>query len=151
FRTCFNAEGKLGYWSDVVPSYTIFDKSTSLFSSIWTLQLNSFNDFHAQYEKDVDKYSGTGKLFTKTPVPDNVLPISMLPWSSFTAFHLNINNNGDFLLPIITAGKYSKVTNEWLLPVSLQVHHAVSDGYHASVFIDSLQRLAEESEMWICE
>jgi len=35
------------------------------------------------------------------------------------------------------------------LPVSLQIHHAVCDGYHASVFMNDLQRLADESADWL--
>ena len=52
-------------------------------------------------------------------------PISSIPWASFTGFNLNINNEGDFLLPIITCGKYFNEENKVMLPVSLQVHHSV--------------------------
>jgi chloramphenicol O-acetyltransferase type A len=31
----------------------------------------------------------------------------------------------------------------------LQIHHAVCDGYHASVFMNDLQRMADESADWI--
>ncbi|WP_260288525.1 type A chloramphenicol O-acetyltransferase [Peribacillus aracenensis] len=149
FKTSFNPEGNLGYWSEILPSYTIFDKKTYTFSSIWSPNVSRFSEFHSQYEKDVEEYNGTGSLFPKTPVPDNNIPISMIPWSSFTAFNLNINNGGDFLLPIITGGKYSQTKDEWFLPVSLQIHHAVCDGYHASVFMNDLQRFADESADWI--
>ncbi|MFI8492757.1 type A chloramphenicol O-acetyltransferase [Peribacillus butanolivorans] len=149
FRTSFNPEGNLGYWSEILPSYTIFDKKTYTFSSIWTLNVSRFSEFHSQYEKDVEEYNGTGSLFPKTPIPDNNIPISMIPWSSFTAFNLNINNGGDFLLPIITGGKYSQIKHELFLPVSLQIHHAVCDGYHASVFMNDLQRFADESADWL--
>lgn len=149
FRTSFNLEGNLGYWTEICPSYTIFDKKTHTFSGIWSPNLANFSEFHSQYEKDVEKYNGTGSLFPKTPIPDNNIPISMIPWSSFTAFNLNINNGGDFLLPIVTGGKYSQVNDELFLPVSLQIHHAVCDGYHASVFMNGLQRLADDSAEWI--
>ncbi|MGE6258401.1 type A chloramphenicol O-acetyltransferase [Heyndrickxia sporothermodurans] len=149
FRTCFNSEGKLGYWLEILPSYTIFDKETSTFSSIWSPNLPTFYEFHSQYEKDVEKYNGMGRLFPKTPIPENNIPISMIPWSSFTAFNLNINNAGDYLLPILTGGKYSQANGELLLPVSLQIHHAVCDGYHASVFMNEIQRLADDSVEWL--
>ncbi|MGM0852649.1 MAG: type A chloramphenicol O-acetyltransferase [Bacillota bacterium] len=149
FRTSFNYEGKLGYWTEIVPSYTIFDKKTCTFSGIWSPYLSTFHEFHTQYEKDVEKYNGTGRLFPKTPIPENNVPISMIPWSSFTAFNLNINNGGDFLLPIVTGGRYSRQKEELFLPVSLQIHHAVCDGYHASVFMNELQRLADDSAEWI--
>ncbi|ASW42810.1 type A chloramphenicol O-acetyltransferase [Clostridium isatidis] len=149
FRTCFDVEGNLGYWSEMLPFYTIFDKKTATFSGIWSQVSVEFSKFHSQYERDVEKYNGTGTLFPKKPVPENNFPISMIPWSSFTSFNLNINNDGDFLLPIITAGRYTQIEEELLLPVSLQVHHAVCDGYHASIFMNELQRLANESENWI--
>lgn len=149
FRTCFNSKGELGYWSEVLPCYTIFHKDTCTFSGIWSENLTSFSEFHSRYEEDVKKYNGTGTLFPKTPVPENNIPISMIPWSNFTSFNLNINNSGDFLLPIITLGKYSQKKNELFLPVSLQVHHAVCDGYHASIFMNDLQKLCDESSNWI--
>jgi len=149
FRTCFNSEGKLGYWEEMIPSYTIFDNESSMFSSIWTQNSSSFAEFYDMYQDDVKKYNSLGKLFPKPTIPANNFPISMLPWSSFTGFNLNINNGGDFLLPIITAGKYSKKENGIFLPISIQLHHAVCDGYHASVFINNLQKLADESEDWL--
>lgn len=149
FRTSLNSEGTLGYWTEVLPSYTIFDEKTCTFSSIWSSNLTKFSDFHSQYEKDVEQYNGTGCMFPKTPIPENNIPISMIPWSSFTGFNLNINNGGDYLLPIITGGKYSEVKGELLLPVSLQIHHAICDGYHASMLMNDLQRLADNSEEWL--
>ncbi|GAB6990991.1 type A chloramphenicol O-acetyltransferase [Paenibacillus pini] len=149
FRTCFNSEGNLGYWSEICPCYTIFNNSTHTFSAIWTPNMNNFSKFHFQYEKDVRKYKDTSSLFPIEPIPDNNIPISMIPWSSFNAFNLNINNGGNFLLPIITGGKYSLVNDELFLPVALQIHHSVCDGYHASIFMNDLQRLANESEEWV--
>ena len=149
FRTCFNSEGKLGYWEEMIPSYTIFDNESSMFSSIWTQNSSSFAEFYDMYQDDVKKYNSSRNLFPKLPIPANNFPISMLPWSSFTGFNLNINNGGDFLLPIITAGKYSKKENGIFLPISIQLHHAVCDGYHASVFMNNLQKLADESEDWL--
>jgi len=149
FRTYFNSEGKLGYWEEMIPSYTIFDNESLMFSSIWTQNSSSFAEFYDTYQDDVKKYNSLGQLFPKPPVPANNFPISMLPWTSFTGFNLNINNGGDFLLPIITAGKYSKAENGIFLPVSIQLHHAVCDGYHASVFMNNLQKLADESEDWV--
>ncbi|WP_176585766.1 type A chloramphenicol O-acetyltransferase [Priestia megaterium] len=149
FRTCFNSEGELGYWEEMIPSYTIFDNESLMFSSIWTQNSSSFAEFYDMYQDDVEKYNSLGNLFPKLPIPVNNFPISMLPWSSFTGFNLNINNGGDFLLPIITAGKYSKKENEIFFPISIQLHHAVCDGYHASVFMNNLQKLADKSEDWL--
>ncbi|OAT85332.1 type A chloramphenicol O-acetyltransferase [Bacillus sp. MKU004] len=149
FRTGFNEEGELGYWPEICPAYTIFDGRSHTFSCIWTPVTDDFATFHAHYLKDVEIYNGTGRLFPKKPMPVNHIPISMVPWSSFTAFNLNIGTGRDYLLPIITAGKYSYADGEVLLPVSMQIHHAVCDGYHAGVFMNELQDLADNSGDWL--
>lgn len=68
---------------------------------------------------------------------------------SFTGFNLNINNNSNYLLPIITAGKFINKGNSIYLPLSLQVHHSVCDGYHAGLFMNSIQELSDRPNDWL--
>ncbi|ASZ66101.1 MULTISPECIES: type A chloramphenicol O-acetyltransferase [Bacillus] len=149
FRTCFNDEGVLGYWEEMIPSYTIFHKDDKSFSSIWTDYSSDFRTFYNNYEDDMRCYANVHGLFTKENIPPNVFPISSIPWTSFTGFNLNINNDENFLLPIITCGKYFNEGNKVMLPVSLQVHHSVCDGYDASQFIEDLQQLSNTCNEWL--
>ncbi|MCB5235566.1 type A chloramphenicol O-acetyltransferase [Niallia circulans] len=149
FRTGFNHEGDLGYWDTLEPLYTIFDSKSETFSAIWTKVKNDFNEFYDMYVSDVEKYNATGNLFPKTPIPENTVAISMIPWTSFTGFNLNINNNRNHLLPIITAGKFVNKGNSIYLPLSLQVHHSVCDGYHAGLFMNTIQELADSPTDWL--
>ncbi|MDP7989495.1 type A chloramphenicol O-acetyltransferase [Bacillus sp. MHSD_36] len=149
FRTCFNDKGILGYWEQMIPSYTIFHKDDKSFLSIWTNYSSDFHIFYKNYEEDMRLYTNVHGLFTKENIPPNVFPISSIPWASFTGFNLNINNDGDFLLPIITCGKYFNEENKVMLPVSLQVHHSVCDGYHASRFLEDLQQLISNCNKWL--
>ncbi|QFQ26242.1 type A chloramphenicol O-acetyltransferase [Bacillus thuringiensis] len=149
FRTCFNDEGVLGYWEEMIPSYTIFHKDDKSFSSIWMDYSSDFRTFYNNYEDDMRCYANVHGLFTKENIPPNVFPISSIPWTSFTGFNLNINNDENFLLPIITCGKYFNEGNKVMLPVSLQVHHSVCDGYDASQFIEDLQQLSNTCNEWL--
>ena len=149
FRTCFNDEGVLGYWEEMIPSYTIFHKDDKSFSSIWTDYSRDFRTFYKNYEDDMRCYASVHGFFTKENIPPNVFPISSIPWTSFTGFNLNINNDENFLLPIITCGKYFNEGNKVMLPVSLQVHHSVCDGYDASQFIEDLQQLSNTCNEWL--
>ncbi|MEB8804424.1 type A chloramphenicol O-acetyltransferase [Bacillus cereus] len=149
FRTCFNDEGALGYWEEMIPSYTIFHKDDKSFSSIWTDYSRDFRTFYKNYEDDMRCYASVHGFFTKENIPPNVFPISSIPWTSFTGFNLNINNDENFLLPIITCGKYFNEGNKVMLPVSLQVHHSVCDGYDASQFIEDLQQLSNTCNEWL--
>ncbi|HDR8069359.1 type A chloramphenicol O-acetyltransferase [Bacillus cereus] len=149
FRTCFNDEGVLGYWEEMIPSYTIFHKDDKSFSSIWMDYSGDFRTFYKNYEDDMRCYASVHGFFTKENIPPNVFPISSIPWTSFTGFNLNINNDENFLLPIITCGKYFNEGNKVMLPVSLQVHHSVCDGYDASQFIEDLQQLSNTCNEWL--
>ena len=79
----------------------------------------------------------------KPGLPENVFPISSLPWTTFTGFNLNITSDGTYLFPIFTFGKYFIRGKKTLIPLSVQVHHAVCDGFHVSRFINDLQSVLD--------
>ncbi|SCW86065.1 chloramphenicol O-acetyltransferase type A [Paenibacillus tianmuensis] len=149
FRVCFNEEGELGYWEKMLPSFTFFHKDDKTFSDLWTDFSNDFGVFHQNYLDDMNTYGEVKGLSVKGNEPPNTINVSSIPWVSFTGFNLNVYTDGRYLLPIMTCGKYFEQAGEILLPVSLQVHHAVCDGYHASIFINELQEMANHCEQWL--
>lgn len=149
FRMTRNHDGDLGYWDEVNPSYTIFNKSSETFSSIWTMYNRDFSLFYDSCIKDIEKYSQSSCLTPKPDEPSNTFTISSLPWVNFTGFNINVFNEGNYLPPIFTMGKFIETNNTVLMPVSIQVHHAVCDGFHIGRFINSLQNLASNIEEWL--
>lgn len=138
FRTSFRENGDLVTYSDMHPSYTIFHKDTETFSCIWTEYSSDYNAFCRSYEQDMLSY-GTVEAFNAKPdTPENCFDVSMIPWASFESFHLH-TQGFTHLLPIFTMGKYCEENGEYYLPLALQVHHAVCDGFHACRFINTLQ------------
>ncbi|MGN7356971.1 type A chloramphenicol O-acetyltransferase [Paenibacillus sp. SAF-054] len=149
FRTCLDAEGRLGYRDSLSPSFTIFHDDEKTFSSIWTLYSEDFNEFYSRYLDDMKVYGSVKQLFAKEKEPPNTFPISSIPWVSFTSFNLNLVNEGNYLQPIFTIGKYDRQNEKILLPLSGQFHHAVCDGYHASVLYNELQLRADACTEWL--
>lgn len=149
FRTCLDAEGRLGYWDSLSPSFTIFHDNEKTFSSIWTLYSEDFNDFYSRYLVDMNVYGSVKQLFAKEKEPPNTFPISCIPWVSFTSFNLNLYDEGNNLQPIFTIGKFFHQNDKILLPISGQFHHAVCDGYHASVLYNELQSRADACTEWM--
>lgn len=45
---------------------------------------------------------------------------------------------------IFTVGKYFEQDSKKLLPLATQVHHAVCDGYHVSMFVEQLLQSISE-------
>lgn len=138
FRTALTPEG-LGIYDELTPSYTIFNRENKNFSAIYTPFHRDYNTFLKAYEKDVETYSTSVHYAAKPGRPANSFDVSMLPWASFTSFNINTFGSADHLLPIFTMGKAFEQASKKMLPMAIQVHHAVCDGYHIGQFVDSLQ------------
>lgn len=143
FRTAFDINGQLGIFDEMIPCYTIFHKDTENFSNIWTDYDDDYNTFSKSYEKDMKMFSSVKGMIGKPDIPDNNFPVSMIPWRTFEGFNLNLQKGYNYLLPIFTIGKYYKENDRYMVPLAIQVHHAVCDGFHVSRFINELQELIE--------
>lgn len=143
FRTAITDEG-LGYYDEMHPAYTIFNQEQKTFSAIWTQYQTDYHSFLKSYESDSEKYSSSIEYAPKPGRPANSFDVSMVPWFSFTAFNLNIFGDGTYLLPMFTMGKTFETDGKRMLPLAIQVHHAVCDGYHVGKFIELLQAKINE-------
>lgn len=143
FRTAMNENGQVGVFSEMMPCYTIFHKDTQTFSNLWTAYTADYTEFCARYREDMERYSNTEGMMAKPNPPENTFPVSMIPWTTFEGFNLNLKNGYDYLLPIFTFGKYQQDNGRYYIPLSVQVHHAVCDGFHTSRFINELQELID--------
>lgn len=141
FRIAFNKDNELGVYDEMLPCYTIFHKDTETFSNLWTVYCKDYEEFYKMYENDLRQYGNQKGMFGKPDVPDNCFTVSMIPWVSFEGFNLNLQKGYDYLLPIFTMGKYYEENGRILLPLAIQVHHAVCDGFHVCRFINELQEL----------
>lgn len=144
FRTLFNAKGEIGVFDEMIPSYTIFHKDTETFSNIWTEYKTDIEDFYTAYEKDIQQYGSQKGMSAKPNAPQNIFTVSMIPWASFEGFNLNLQKGYDYLLPIFTMGKFYNDAEKIILPLAIQVHHAVCDGFHICRFITELQELIND-------
>ena len=138
FRTCLKEEG-LGIYDSMHPMYTVFNKENKNFSGIWSYFSENYGEFLESYKADEKEYSKSTRYTPKDGTPENSFNISMLPWIEFSSVNINVYDEGKFLLPIFTMGKFSEKDGKRLLPLSIQVHHAVCDGYHVGLFVEKLQ------------
>lgn len=141
FRTAINENGELGVYGEMLPCYTVFHKDTETFSNLWTAYTPNLEDFCAAYEDDMLRYGKQPGMIGKPAIPANSFTVSMLPWATFEGFNLNLQKGYDYLKPIFTMGKYYRKKERILLPLAIQVHHAVCDGFHVCRFINELQAL----------
>ena len=143
FRTAFDSNGNVGIYDQLMPCYTVFHNTSETFSNIWTVYSEDFLSFCENYKNDIDEYGSVERMTPKPNMPENTFPISMIPWTSFHGFNLNLQKGYDYLLPIFTMGKFQFIHKRCLLPISIQVHHGVCDGFHLCRFINEVQNMID--------
>lgn len=141
FRAAIDGQGQLGVFSELYPCYTVFHPQTETFSNLWTEFSSDYGVFLERYETDQALYGERREMEAKPGTPANTFPVSMIPWTSFDGFNLNLQKGYDYLLPIFTLGKYDESGGICRIPLAVQVHHAVCDGFHLSRFLNELQEL----------
>ena len=144
FRMDHDADGRLGYYKEMYPCYTIFHKDTETFSNLWTEYIDDYTLFEQRYRQDLERYGNVKSMQAKPDPPANTFPVSMVPWENFDGFNLNLEKGYQYLLPIFTMGKYVVVEGRYEMPLSIQVHHAVCDGFHVCRFLSDLRSVIRE-------
>lgn len=139
FRMSLDENGKLGVYDRMHPSYTVFHKDIQTFSNLWTVFNEDYAVFCQNYRQDMETYGGIHGMDAKPGLPENSFTVSMLPWASFEGFNLNLQKGYAYLKPIFTIGKYTEQNGRYTLPLAVQVHHAVCDGFHACRLVDEVQ------------
>jgi len=87
-------------------------------------------------------------MFPQDDLPPNLFEISTIPWSGFSRFELQIEGAAEHLAPIVTFGRYSEDSGRTMMPVSIQVSHAVADGFHAARLIREFEELVSDPD-WL--
>ncbi len=77
---------------------------------------------------------------------DDMIHYSVIPWISFSSFsHARKGHERDSI-PKIVFGKYRLQGDRWLMPCSVEVHHALMDGYHMGLYFQRFQDLLDQAE-----
>lgn len=144
-------DGVLGEWEYLTPAYPQFhedDKTTSL---LWTEYCEDFTEFHSQYLSDTAKHGQShGILSSKGVPPAYSYIISCIPWFTFQSFSLHNHGIKDYYFPSFEAGGFVKTADgKIIMPLSVTVHHAATDGWHLKVFFEELQQSMNHPEEWL--
>ena len=73
------------------------------------------------------------------PDAEDVVHCSMLPWVSFTGLRHARHSGYPDSIPKLVFGKFTEVQGKWMLPVAVDLHHALADGWHAALWIEKME------------
>ncbi len=143
--------GVLGHWAQLTPAYPQFHADDETTSLLWTAYDDDFAVFYRRYLDDTQTHGQShGILSSKGLPPPNAYIISCIPWFGFNSFSLHNHGIKDYYVPSFEAGAFGQAHDgRLLMPLSVTVHHATTDGYHLKVFFEGLQHDMEHPEEWL--
>ena len=104
FKMAFDEKGRLGYFDEIGPSYSVLNDNTKIMSDLYT----SYNHKFVYFYKDMENALNNFKQDTsfKTDFQYNFFIVSCLPWFNYTSFNVNNEGSSPFLFPMVTWGKF---------------------------------------------
>jgi chloramphenicol O-acetyltransferase type A len=119
----------------------------------------SFTFAYFNYEEDFEKFlleagravkeAQSGNHPFKPTNRDDTVYFTVLPWVSFTSFSHARNWGREDSVPRIAFGKFTKENDRILLPISVEVHHALMDGLHVGRYLARLEEALRNPENYI--
>jgi chloramphenicol O-acetyltransferase type A len=138
FRYRLN-DGKV-FVHDVVHGGTIVLLPNESFNFAYFDYQEDFATFIVEAEHATRAAQRSDARFSPSPSEDRI-HFSVLPWISFTSFAHARNNGRADSVPKIAFGKFIRKKDRMLLPISVEVHHALMDGLHVGRFLTRLEEM----------
>ena len=135
--------GQLMIWDYINPVHRVFHEDTETFSRVWTPYSKNFDEFCAAAQNSI-KEGAKLKTVNQPEIPDNNFEISFIPWLHFTAINTKMSESGKYLAPVITVGKIEEENSRFIMPLTMQISHAVADGFHIARAFNETREDAEK-------
>jgi len=115
----------------------------------------AYFDYVEDFEKCVseagraieDARNGDGAFLPRND-DDGRIHFTVLPWISFTSFSHARNWSTEDSIPKIAFGKFVQEDQRILLPVSVEVHHALMDGFTVGRYLSRLEEMLSNPEAY---
>ena len=140
-------EGKV-WVHDVIHGGTTVLQPNESFSFAYFNFDEDFEKFMLEAQRSVDIVKKGNSPFNPRS-DDAAIHFTALPWVAFTSFSHARNWKTEDSVPKIAFGKFVKEANRVLLPISVEVHHALVDGVHVGRFITRLEEALRNPEGYL--
>ena len=106
-----------------------------------------FASFQKGLNKEIDAVqNSTGLRFNDDAKRLDALHISSFPWHKLTGLTHSRNFKHPDSVPKITFGKMYAKDDEYKLPVAINVHHGLMDGFHVAKFLERFQEILDSHQ-----
>ena len=114
-------------------------KDNNTFFFMYLDFINDVKTFIYESEKQIEIKKQTG-IVEGGKGDQAIIYHSTLPWIRFTSVQHAQDTKKGRSIPKIVFGKYFIKGEKLLMPLSVEVHHALADGYHVGLFYKQFQK-----------
>lgn len=117
---------------------------------------NSFSYCTMPYQVDFSRFAARAQelaqqvkenpVLEDEPGQDDLLFMTTVPWVSFTSIAHPIHMNPVDSVPRIAWGKFFNQGEQLKMPLSIQAHHALMDGFHAGQYYQLVQQYLSDPD-----
>jgi chloramphenicol O-acetyltransferase type A len=98
-----------------------------------------FEVFHAHAKATIESVKAGGVQLYERAEQDDLIYHSVIPWATFTSISHARKGGGQESVPKIAFGKYREDVGRTMMPISVEVHHALMDGLHVGRYFERLE------------
>jgi chloramphenicol O-acetyltransferase type A len=141
FRYRIEDESVIVY--DKINASPTINRPDGTFGFSYMEYLDDFKTFQQHAKQEIERVQkGSGLELTASNA--NIIHYSSLPWIRFTSISHARSFAFKDCIPKISFGKIVEEQHKKKMPVSIHLHHALADGYHAGQFLNQFQNLLNE-------
>ncbi len=98
-----------------------------------------FELFHASAKATIERVKAGGVQLHERAAQDDLIYHSVIPWATFTSISHARKGGDEDSVPKIAFGRYREDRGRTIMPVSVEVHHALMDGLHVGRYFERLE------------
>jgi chloramphenicol O-acetyltransferase type A len=133
---------------DTIHVTTTISRPDNTFAFAFIPFTDSFMEFCLSAKTEIEKIRNSdGLSITENTSRSDVIHFSTVPWISFTGVTHARNFKYHDSVPKITFGKYYPKNERLIMPVSINVHHGLMDGYHVGKYLQLLEQLINDKHL----
>ena len=125
---------------DIVHVGSTIGRNDGTFGFSYFEYSDDFQIFKQNLQKEIDEVqNSTGLRIKNESLPPNHIRHSTMPWTSFTGLLHPTDFDPKESIPKIVFGKFSENNGRKMLPISIEAHHGLMDGFHLAKYLEAFQ------------
>ena len=141
-------DGGVVIYDSIYAGSTILNDDNSFSFSYFDYD-SDFKTFYNKARGHIENHKAGKINFDGRNEDIDIIHYSVIPWINFTSFSHPRNYKTNDSIPKIVFGQYYEKDGRKLLPISIEVHHALMDGYHLGEYLTKLQNMLNKAK-FVC-